>query len=331
MPLLFLLAGASTYFALNKRRPKTYIKERFLRLFVPLIFGMLIIVPPQTYYERIQKSGFEGNYFDFCSHLFNGFYPEGNLTWNHLWFLFYLFFISMFVLPLIMRLKSDRGPSVIEGLFAWLAEKRRIFYLFIPLAIIQVTLKVAFPGPQNIVSDWARILFMLCIFLYGAMFFTFPGFKASFERNLGVAFGVGVVILAFFIALHLLGYRFRFGYNVPNLLQLAVKSFATLCWLIVLLGFSQRTLNFSNGFLQYASEAVLPFYILHQSVIIVFGYYVVKTDLSLMVKYAIINVLSFAITLAIYDALVKRIGILRFMFGMRTIKEVTKIPKVESA
>ncbi|MCP4367770.1 MAG: acyltransferase family protein, partial [Deltaproteobacteria bacterium] len=80
MPLFFLLSGASTWFALNKRTPFAYIKERFSRLFIPLVFGMFIIVPPQTFYERIQKSDFCGNYLDFYSHLFNGFYPEGNLT-----------------------------------------------------------------------------------------------------------------------------------------------------------------------------------------------------------------------------------------------------------
>ena len=71
MPLFFLLAGASTWFALNKRTPGMFIKERFLRLMIPLIFGIIIIVPPQTFYEIIQKTGFSGNYFDFYYKLFN--------------------------------------------------------------------------------------------------------------------------------------------------------------------------------------------------------------------------------------------------------------------
>lgn len=321
MPLFFLLAGASTWFALKKRPPAAYIKERFLRLILPLVFGILIIVPPQTYYERIQKSGFSGNYFDFYSHLFNGIFPKGNLTWNHLWFLFYLFFISISVLPLILSWKSGRGASFIESFCKWTAKGHRIFLLFIPLAIIQMTLKVAFPGPQNIVSDWARILFMLFIFLYGVMFYISPRYGESIDRNYGVAFATGVVIFAFFITMHYLDYRFIFGYNLPNLIKLGIQSLATLCWLIVLLSFAQRTLNFSNRFLEYASEGVLPVYILHQTIIIVLGYYIVKTEFSIVVKYTFINVLSLVVIVAIYDLVLRRLAVLRFLFGMRPMSK----------
>lgn len=320
MPLFFLLAGASTWLALKKRTTVVFIKERFMRLIVPLVFGMIVIVPPQTFFERIQKSAFSGNYFNFYSHLFDG-YPKGNLTWNHLWFLLYLFFISLIVLPLILNWKSGRGASCIESFCTWLAKGRRIFLLFIPLAIIQMTLKVAYPGPQNIVSDWARILFMIVIFLYGVLFYIFPWFRESLERNFGVAFATGVTISTFIIIMYLFNFRLVFGYNVPNLLQLGINSLATLCWLIVLLGFSQRTLNFSNRFLKYASEAVLPIYILHQTIIIIFGYYIVNTELSLIVKYILINVVSFVLIVAIYDTIVKRFGVLRFLFGMRSMQK----------
>jgi len=208
-----------------------------------------------------------------------------------------------------------------ESFCTYLAKGHRIFLLFIPLAIIQMTLKVAYPGPQNIVSDWARILFMIVIFLYGVLFYIFPWFRESLERNFGVAFATGVTISTFIIIMHLFNYRLVFGYNVPNLLQLGINSLATLCWLIVLLGFSQRTLNFSNRFLEYASEAVLPIYIIHQTIIIIFGYYIVNTDFSLIVKYILINVVSFVLIVAIYDTIVKRFGLLRFLFGMRSMQK----------
>jgi glucan biosynthesis protein C len=316
MPLFFFLAGASTWFALNKRRPVAYIKERFSRLFIPLLFGIIFIVPPQTYYERIQKSEFSGSYFDFYAHLFNGIYPEGNLNWNHLWFLFYLLIISLAVLPLIWHWKSGRSGSYMESFCIWLAQGHRIFSLCIPLAIIQMSLKVAFPGPQNIVSDWARILFMLCIFLYGALFFSYPGYREAVERNFSLAFVTGIVILSFFVVIYYSGYRFVFGYNIPNLLQLGFKSLATMCWLIVILGFSQRNLNFNNHLLEYGSEAVLAFYILHQTAIIVLGYHIVNTDLPLLIKYIIINLLAFIVTVAIYHTTVQRFRVLRVLFGM---------------
>lgn len=321
MPLFFLLAGASTWFALKKRPPSAYIKERFLRLLVPLVFGVLIIVPPQTFYERIQKSGFNGNYFDFYSHLFKGVFPEGNLTWNHLWFLFYLFVISVAVLPLILSWKAGRGATLLESFCAWLAKGRRIFLLCLPLAIIQMTLKVPYPGPQNIVTDWARILFMFFIFLYGVLFYQFPGFRESLERNLGVALVTGMAISICYLGLYFLGYRFVNGYNLPNIAQLGLNSLATLCWLIVLLGFAQRSLNFSNQFLDYTSEAVLPIYIIHQTAIIVLGYYVVGIELHLITKFATINILSFIIVIAIYAIIVRRFYVMRILLGMRPIQK----------
>lgn len=111
------------------------------------------------------------------------------------------------------------------------------------------------------------------------------------------------------------------GYNLPNLLQLGIKSLATLCWLIVLLGFSQRTLNFSNRFLEYVSEAVLPFYILHQTIIIILGYYIVQMDFSLIIKYIFINIFSFVLIVAIYETAVRRFGLLRVLFGMRSMQK----------
>jgi glucans biosynthesis protein C len=314
MPLFFLLAGASTWFALKKRPPIAYIKERLSRLIIPLIFGILIIVPPQTYYEKIQKSGFTGNYFDFYSQLLKGLYP---MTWNHLWFLFYLFIISSSALPLILSWKSGKGTFFAENLGKWLAKGHRIFLLSVPLAIIQMTLKVEFPGPQNIVTDWARILFMLFIFLYGALFYIVPLVRDSLERNLWIAFFTGTAILAFYLTMYGLGYKIVFGYNLPNLIELGLESLATLCWLIVLLGLSQRLFNFSNSFLKYAAEAVLPVYILHQTIILIIGYHIVNYNLSLMVKYILINLISFIIIVTIYETIVRRIGLLRFLFGMR--------------
>jgi len=176
---------------------------------------------------------------------------------------------------------------------------------------------VAFPGPQNIVTDWARILFMLFIFLYGVLFYIFPWFLESNERNLNIAFVIGTSILAYYLTMYGLGYKLVLGYNLPNLIKLGLESLATLCWLIVLLGFSQRILNFRNRFLRYASEAVLPIYIMHQTIILILGYYIVNTNLSMTVKYVLINLFSFIIIVAIYEAIVRRIGILRVFFGMR--------------
>src|SRR4028118_1681221 len=71
MPLLFFISGAVTYFILNKKTVTQFVGLRFQRLIVPLIFGMLVIVPPQVYLERLNQ-GFKGNFFDFYPTIFKG-------------------------------------------------------------------------------------------------------------------------------------------------------------------------------------------------------------------------------------------------------------------
>lgn len=86
MPLLFFISGTVAYFMFQRRSSMRFIGLRFTRLFVPLVFGMLLIVPIQVYMERVNQ-GFKGNFFEFYPSVFTtGAYPKGNLSWHHLWF-----------------------------------------------------------------------------------------------------------------------------------------------------------------------------------------------------------------------------------------------------
>ena len=88
LPILFVISGMGTYYALNKRNGWQFAGERIKRLLVPLLFGMAVIVPVQVYAERVVNGQFNGSYFDFWpSQAFEGVYPVGNLSWHHLWFL----------------------------------------------------------------------------------------------------------------------------------------------------------------------------------------------------------------------------------------------------
>ena len=128
------------------------------------------------------------------------------------------------------------------------------------------------------------------------------------------------------IILTLLDIYFEFFIDLPHVFSvwmgiLTLKALLAWCWIITILGLGSRFLNFNNRFLGYASEAVLPFYILHQTIIIIVGYYVVQWSLSTAPKFFIVVGLSFVAIMAIYDLLVRRINILRFLFGMRLKKK----------
>ena len=98
------------------------------------------------------------------------------------------------------------------------------------------------------------------------------------------------------------------------------RSFNSWFWLVTLLGFGSRFLNFNNGILKYAREAVLPFYILHQTVIVVIGFYIADWEARVAVKYLTLSTLSFIVIIAAYDLLIKRVKALRFLFGMKVEK-----------
>jgi len=107
------------------------------------------------------------------------------------------------------------------------------------------------------------------------------------------------------------------SYNLAHL----VKSMNSWAWMLAFIGIAARFLNFNNRFLGYAGEAVLPFYVLHQTIIISIGFYVVQWDMGVMPKYLIIAATSFIGIVAIYELLVRRLNILRFLFGMRLKKK----------
>jgi glucan biosynthesis protein C len=93
-------------------------------------------------------------------------------------------------------------------------------------------------------------------------------------------------------------------------------------WIVALLGYGQKYLSFSNRLLRYASEAAYPFYILHQTIIILVGYYVVQWNIGVWPKFLIIGVAALIGTLLVYDLAVRRTNLTRFLFGMKPLPRV---------
>ncbi|MFZ5644497.1 MAG: acyltransferase family protein [Bacillota bacterium] len=328
MPLFFFLSGVGTYFALSFRSSREYVKERLLRLFIPLVFGMLAVVPPQIYLERLHRLQYQGGYIDFYPSIFlTGSYPEGNLSWHHLWFLAYLTVFSLLALPLFNYLKNERSIPFINKVTSFFSKGQRIFLLALPLVFYQVALRVKWPGGnQNLYDDWANFFFYLTLFILGYFLCTDEKLQQAPVKNRKAALSLGTALALFLLALDLLGKHPTWGYNPFNLAMLGLNGFITWCWILAILGFGRVYLNRTNSFLKYTAEASFPFYILHQTIIILLAYYIVQYNWPIALKFVVINILSFSITLACYDLLVKRIKVLRFLFGMKNLKRAGKCP-----
>ena len=258
MPLLFFVSGAGTWFALRHRTPGEYVRERVRRLLVPLVFGILVIIPPQTYLERLQKGQFEGSYLDFYPHFFEGIYPEGNLTWNHLWFLAYLFVFSVLLVPLFVWARGKSGHARLCRWASRFRTGRSLLPLAIPLMAIQVSLRVRWPGHQNLFDDWANFCFYITMFGYGYILFAMEGVVDHVARHRRLFLGLGLLGWLVVVAAEYSGAGPGFGYNVACLVYLAFCGLNTWCWVLAIVGFARVMLDRAGTYHSYAATASLP-------------------------------------------------------------------------
>jgi glucans biosynthesis protein C len=305
MPLLFVIAGAGMWFALQRRSTVQFLKERTLKLMLPLIAGMFLVVPPQIYYERLLRGQWSGDYLTFYATrvLQFHFYPVGDFSWHHLWFILYLYTYVLLLLPAMLwwkRIKSRITPGV------WLC------LLGLPLGINEALLKQSFPETHNFVSDWYIFNHYLLLTAYGYFMATVPGVWKWLSEFRKWSLITGI---ASFIALISL---FNTGVIAHGSVADAIgANIFTWLWIMVFLGYGYRYLSFANPLLIWAREASYPFYIMHQTIIVMIGYYIIQCSWTPWAKYFAILTLSMSACFVLYEGCVRRFTALRLIFGMK--------------
>lgn len=330
LPLLFTISGAVVYYSLGKRNGKTFLRERFVRLGIPLIFGMLIIIPPQIYFERLMNGEHFENYFQFWLTVFE-FVPYpfgGSLSWHHLWYVLYILFYSIIALPLFLFLRSRRSSSLKQKITQLLNRFPNSIYsiTFLFLAFYYM-LSPIFPTTHSLIDDWYNHSISFMFFLFGYLISSIPSFTdilvAKRKQSLIIAM-IPAVILTLFVW----GPTFEIFDEEADwffLLYGFMKWTFILPFLFVVFGYAKVLLNRSSKILSYLNESVYPLYILHQTVEIGFGYYIIQLSLPLMVKFVILVIVTFGISLLIYDLIIKRSSLLRIFFGLKTTKRHSAI------
>jgi glucan biosynthesis protein C len=313
MQLLFLLAGASTWYALRRRSGGQYVGERLKRLLVPFVFGTLVIVPPQMYLALLGRSSAPASYLEFYAQFFQ-LRPPGmadytgiGFTWAHLWFILNLFVISLIALPMFLGLKTKIGQRIMAGMGGFLERGPAIFLLALPLPVVSELL------PE---VDGKPFFIYMLLFIYGFVLMTHAGYQRALDRYKWPALGLALVCTAIIGAVDLSGVQF--ADNSPgDILLFFVGNFNLWFWLMAILGLGQRYLNADNRVLRYARDASYPFYILHQTVIVAIGFFVVQSAASVLPKYLAIGACSLVVTIGLYDLIVRRTNVTRFLFGMK--------------
>ena len=314
MSLLFLVAGASTWYALRFRGSGQYLGERLKRLLVPFVVGTLVIVPPQMYVALLHRQRPAGSYLAY----YPGFFeirPDGmadytgvGFSWGHLWFILDLFVISVLALPILLWLRSTGGRRFLDWLARLVQRRWTLWLLFLPLPIVSELPRV----------DSKPFFLYLFLFIVGFMLMSDPRFGETLRRQGWAALAVVAVTMSIMYAVVLTGTQFEDD-SLGDVLLWLVRGLNLWCWLVAILGLGQRYLNVDGRVLRYARDGAYPFYVLHQTVIVVLAYYIVQWGVPALPKFLVLVAGSFVVTVALYELVVRRTNAIRFLFGMKPL------------
>ena len=322
--LLFLISGAGTYFALRTRTAGVYLRDRVTRLLLPLVVGMLVVVPPQVYVERVNgwmqnrmsPIVFEGSFLAFLPHVFDGGpYPRGNLSWHHLWFLLYLFVFSVAALPALVWLKTEKGEATRARMADFLSKRRWIFLPALLLVALHVGLRGRFPPTYALVGDWWSLTHYFVLFVLGYALIPDPRIGAALERHRTAALVAAVALTGARLAV-LVSYGAPVPYSAHYAMALTLRGLTEWSALVGVLGYARRYLDRPHPWLAWAADRVPPFYIWHQTAIVLIAAWVIRWDIGVPAKFAVILTASLVVTLALCE-LIGRSAPSRVLFGMR--------------
>jgi glucans biosynthesis protein C len=238
----------------------------------------------------------------------------------HLWYLEMLFLFSLLALPLFLWLKGVHG-QLFSGLVASVLEKPgAILGLGTPVVLLGAFLAPDGPGLRDF-GGWDLFAYFW-LFLCGYLLASQPGIEGAVRRHGYLGLGLATIIIIALAATVTPGVVPKYG-TLEYQLVMGSRGLASWCGIIGFFALAHRFFSFNNRFLRYANEAVLPFYILHQPIILLVGLSLKDWPINVWLKYPVLGVISFVIIIAIYELLVRRMPALRFVFGLKATRRPT--------
>lgn len=324
LTLLFLVSGAATRFMADKMTAGALAGARVSRLLPPLIFAMLVVVPPQTYLQVLEAEpaaagssvAFYVKYVTASGHWCRDGECLITPTWNHMWFVAYLFVYSLLLAAVWavarapMRRFGERFADRLDnvGLLIWPV---------VVLALFRLALRPFFEETHNLVWDWYVHAESLSAFLFGFLTARSETLKARFIRLRWPALLLAVAAWAAWA-----GYNWTFRADdavPPEALKQVMRCVYALdqwCAIVAVLGFGARHITRGGPALRYLTLGVFPFYIVHQTVIVVAGHSLARLGLNQALEAAILIATTFAACFLTYE-IVRRVPILRPLFGLK--------------
>ena len=295
MPILFALAGMSARYALVKRTNKEFVIQRVNKLLIPFIFGLMFFVPLQTWYARKFFDNYVGGLLDNWKYFFTHFTDfsgyDGAFTPGHLWFILFLFFISITALILFSLVPYEKVAASVEKMPLF-----GVVLLFIPIWLMYYLGNF---GGFSIGKS-------LALFLIGYYVLSNDLILEKLVRNIKWLLPVCLIGTIMSVAMY---YKFSFYGDLW-------VNFIGWISILVLLVEGKSFLNRRTSFTKYFNRASYPIYILHLPILVVLAYYVVQISDVLLVQVFCICIGSFLLTVLAYHA-IKFIPVVRKMIGIK--------------
>jgi peptidoglycan/LPS O-acetylase OafA/YrhL len=313
MSLLFLVSGAAT--ALMARSGRALAWPRTRRLLVPLLFGMAVVVPPQSYLQVVEQFGYQGGYADFLGLYLRGYHGfcHGNRclvlpTWNHLWFVAYLWLYTL-ALAAVLRWGGRRWCDT--PAWQWLSRGGRLLWApWVLLALLRLLLASRFPVTHDLLHDAYEHALSVPMFLLGFVLF-------GREDDAHGAWAAAVRLRWWALAATLAAMALPGGSE----LLYAVKQWAPI---VALLGFARLHLSHRDGAARrWLTEGIFPFYIVHQTVIVAAACWLAPAHLPLLLE-ALLLVTLTVVACVLGFEISRRVAWLRPLFGLTPTRPPTR-------
>lgn len=311
LTLLFLVSGAALRLMSRKYDAREVLKQRFARLAPPLLFGTLILVPPQGWAETVAKDGYTGSVFDWWLSEFSLKGIADGIPINHLWFVLYIGAYSLVAVALLTR------PTWIARAEDWLGRTLTGWKLLVlPILYLAVVRQLLFPwfGLNNqIQHDWYNHASSLGVFLFGFLVVGHAGLWSQLERLRFISLPIALASCAGLMALHAMGAgKLAFG-TIENT-TFAINQWATVC---AALGFASRYLRSAdNAVKRYLNDAIFPVYMAHQTILVLALFLLAPLGMPVWAEVPLFVAITFAGSLAVYEA-VRRIDLIRPLWGLK--------------
>lgn len=339
MPLLFVISGMGIWFSLRSRGAGAFVRERLRRLMVPLVVGVLTLVPLQLYLG-LRHSGTTGSFVEFYRR-FLDVRPSldfpfvvraadgGLFETGHLWFLVCLLGFSLALLPGFLLLRRPSGVRLVGKLGGMLSRPGAVFLLALPLAAVELSL-----GSEVGFATWNRYSYAVLL-VYGYLAAADARIGGAFQRQWRPALAAAVPLFAAGGAMFAMasGHGDPFtGTDPASLTFRLLKTVDGWLWVVAILGLARSRLarrartggravggriGSSSRVGAYVNEAVLPFYVLHETVIVVIAKWVLPWKIGVGAQILLITFTSLIVTLLLYDLGVRRTPITRWLFGLK--------------